>query len=116
FAGQRRNTSLTWRASGARSDASCRRRARFPERVDAPGLTPFPLPWTDAPMLAGPVRAGYAWPHERRHPHPVGHRAGRPLGTGAALAAGLRRAAPARGPETGPRTTRPDPAGYGAGA
>ena len=34
---------------------------------------------------------------ERRHPHPVGHRAGRPARRRAAAAAGLRRAAPAGG-------------------
>ena len=51
---------------------------------------------------------------ERRHPHPLGHRAGRPAGRRAAPAAGLRRAAQAGRPEAGParspaRRSRPRP-------
>src|SRR5262249_22820494 len=72
------------------------------------GLTP--------PTLAGHRGGGYHWCHERCHAYPVRHRAGRPLGRGAALAVGLRRAAPTRGPEAGPGTTRPDPASDRAGA
>src|SRR5262245_43493729 len=83
--------------------------------LNAPGRAPCP-PGAHAPMLAGPVRSGYAGRHERGHAHPVRHRAGRPLGRGATLAAGLRRAAPTRGPETGPRTARPDPASDRTGA
>src|SRR5262245_11453508 len=54
--------------------------------------------------------------HDRSHAHSVRHRAGRPLGRGAALAFGLRRAAPAGGPEAGPGTARPDAASDRAGA
>src|SRR5205823_2683363 len=45
--------------------------------------------------------------HERRHRHPVSHRARRSLRRRAALAAGLRRAAPPGGPADGPREAGP---------
>src|SRR5262249_1950315 len=49
-------------------------------------------------MLAGPVRAGYAGRHERRHRYSVRHLAGRPERLRPTLAAGVRRAAPPGGP------------------
>ena len=52
---------------------------------------------------------------ERRDPHPVRHRAGRPARRRAAPAAGLRRAAQAGGPEAGPGEARPDAPGHGPG-
>ena len=44
--------------------------------------------------------------HVRRHPHPVADRAGRSAGRGAAVAAGLRRAAEAGGARSWPRRSR----------
>ena len=46
------------------------------------------------------------WPNERRHPHPVRHRAGRPARRRAAPAAGLRRAAQAGRRRGWPRRSR----------
>ena len=52
---------------------------------------------------------------ERRHPHPLGHRAGRPPGGRAAPAPGLRRAAQARRPAAGAGEARPDAPGHRPG-
>src|SRR6516165_2473199 len=50
--------------------------------------------------------------HESGHEHPVGHRAGRPVGRGATLAAGLRGTAQTGGPKAGPGIARSDAPGH----
>src|SRR5262249_54523176 len=50
--------------------------------------------------------------HERRHAHPVRHRARRPARGQPALAAGLRRVAPTGGGEAGPGEAGPDAPGH----
>ena len=61
-----------------------------------PGVMPRPSDWRLLSTWGAiPRRGGYARIHERRHPHPVRHRAGRPARRRATAAAGLRRAAQA---------------------
>ena len=64
-------------------------------------------------VVAGMASA--ALDDERRHAHPLGHRAGRPRGRRAAPAPGLRRAAQARRPEAGAGEARPDAPGHRPG-
>src|SRR5262249_33790473 len=63
---------------------------------------------------SGPADGGRC--DERRHPHPIGHRAGRPPGGRAAPASGLRRAAQGGRRPVGPRGPGPVPPGDGPGA
>ena len=70
-------------------------------------------PRTWAGAVGTPSRAALG--HERRHAHPLGHRAGRPAGGRGSAAAGLRRAAQAGRAEAGAGEARADAPGHGPG-
>src|SRR4051794_24251384 len=72
-----------------------------------PGCAAIPATWLGRrPRPRDRPRGGPR--DERRHAHPLGHRAGRPQGKRATAAPGLRGAAQARGPEAGAGETRPN--------
>src|SRR5262245_21594536 len=69
-----------------------------------------------ASRLPAPPAGGRIWSHVRRHVDPGRHRGGRPGRRGAALAAGLRRAAQTGGGAAGAGTAGADAGCDGAGA
>src|SRR5262249_4287063 len=86
-----------------------------PVRGAATHAAPQPTAGTRGVRFARPFQRGGAT-DERGDPHPVGHRARRPVRRRPTVAPGLRRAAPAGGAATGAGEAGADAAADGAGS